>query len=137
VRFDRTPPPHEKSGKPWGGYAGLSLRLVPHAAQWTLTNSAGAKGATAAFGKKALWMDVSGPAGGIAVFDSPRNLRHPTSWYSWQKNMPYISPAFLFNAPYVLSAGKSLTIDYRILVHTGSMDAVSLNAAWESYFRQP
>ncbi|MCX7886115.1 MAG: PmoA family protein [Verrucomicrobiae bacterium] len=110
VVLDRTPIIGEPDGKPGGGYAGLSLRLPKACTNWVFSGAANAQ--------RGEWVDFSGPTGGgVAIVDSPQNPRYPSTWYL-AKSMPYFSPAFLYRGPYTLPAGKSLTLSYRVVVHT-------------------
>jgi hypothetical protein len=45
----------------------------------------------------------------------------------------YFSPALLFNGPYTLPAGKSLTLRYRVLIHPSRADKNLLDAEWRSF----
>jgi hypothetical protein len=136
VVLGRTPIPGEQGGKGWGGYAGLSLRMAKATRGFQFVDSEGRKDKQA-HGKKARWVDFSGelPDGkeaGITIFDHPDNLRHPSPWYV-EKGMPYFSPAVLFNKPYRLEAGKSLTLRYRILIHPGRADKEALEGEWKAF----
>jgi type 1 glutamine amidotransferase len=119
VTLARTPLAHEENGKPYGGYAGLSLRLPLRPDGWSVLTSEGKNTATASHGQPARWLDFSFPGGGIAIIDHPGNPRHPTPWYVHDRSpMSFYSPAVLFNQPLVLAAGQSLTFNYRILIHS-------------------
>jgi hypothetical protein len=119
VTLGRTPLPHEENGKPYGGYAGLSLRLPLQSNGWKVRTSEGKNSAAASHGRNARWLDFSGPGGGIAIIDHPANPRHPTPWYVHDsKPMSFYSPSILFNQALVLDAGKSLKFRYRILIHS-------------------
>ena len=136
VLLDRTPIPGEKGGKGFGGYAGLSVRMAKATRGWQFVDSEGRKDKEA-HGKKARWVNFSGEtstgqSAGIAIFDHPENLRHPSPWYV-TKDMPYFSPAVLFNKPYTLPAGKSLTLRYRILIHAGRAGKDLLEKEWEAF----
>jgi len=136
VNLDRTPIPGQPKGVGHGGYAGLSARMAEATRKWVFTNSEGQIG-SAAHGKAARWMDFSGKTaaggeGGLCIFDHPKNLRHPSPWYVAQ-GMPYVSPALLFNEPYTLPAGSSLTLRYRILVHTGVAGKEALDKEWGDF----
>lgn len=117
VTLIRTPPLGEPGGVAWGGYAGLSLRLNPATRGWTFSNSSGAAGVTALHGKPASWLKFSAgtnlPA--VTIFDDAQNRRHPSPWYVNQ-DMPYFSPALLFDQSLPLSPGEKLTLRYRILI---------------------
>ena len=144
VVLDRTPLPHEEGGKPWGGYAGLSLRLAAATRGWTFLDSEGRQyhqkmgnDARIMHGLAARWIDYSGTtaegaAGGVAVFDHPDNLRHPPKWFVDAK-MPYVSPALLFDRPHTIPAGKSLTLAYRVLVHSGPGRKEALENLWQEF----
>ena len=147
VVLDRTPIPGQKGGAGHGGYAGLSLRMASHTRGWTFLDSQGrshprqdGKPARIMHGQAAKWLDYSGPtkggsAGGVAILDHPKNLRHPAKWYA-NAGMPYFSPAVIFDAPHTLPAGKSLTLRYRIVVHTGRGRKDSLERMWQAFAKE-
>lgn len=120
IVLDRTPP-SSKGGVGWGGYAGLSLRFPPGIKGWSFTTSEGITGAAAGNGKTARWVDFSNATAGIAVFDHPANLRQPSPWYL-NEQLPYFSPALLYNEPLTLAAKQPLTLRYRVLVHRAATD---------------
>ncbi|MEI6177105.1 MAG: DUF6807 family protein [Verrucomicrobiota bacterium] len=122
VNLGRTPLANEPNGKDYGGYAGLSARLVLQSNGWSIRTSEGKTGMTDAHGQGARWLDFFSPIGGIAICDHPDNLRHPAPWYVHDKPpMSYFSPSFLFNEPLVLDAGKSLKLKYHVLIHSKSV----------------
>ncbi len=132
--LDRTPIKGEKGGQSWGGYAGLSLRMAAGTRCWRFIDSEDREGAKNIHGKNARWVDFSGDAGGVAVLDHASNMRCPSAWYVGPK-MPYFGPALLFNKPYTLTAGKSFTLWYRILVHSGRGDPKALADEWYRFCR--
>jgi hypothetical protein len=133
VVLGRTPIPGQANGVEFGGYAGLSLRMAKETRGWTFVDSEGREGA-AIHGKKSAWVNVSGNfvdgRGGVAIFSHPANVRQPSSWYV-AKDMPYFSPAVLFDEPLVLEKGKVLDLKYRILVHGGAVDRAFLENEWK------
>jgi type 1 glutamine amidotransferase/HEAT repeat protein len=141
VKLERTPIPDQPGGVGYGGYAGWSLRLSAATKAWAFRNSGGAVGERETHGKAARWLDFcgktsGGAAAGVAVFDHPSNLRHPTPWYVSQ-GMPYFSPALLFNESYTLTKDKPLTLRYRFLLHMGLLSKEALEKEWESYRATP
>lgn len=139
VVLGRTPILGEEDGKAWGGYAGLSLRMVKEARRWQFRDSEGDRDMNA-HGKTARWVDYSGPTAsgqfaGIAIFDHPANLRSPPPWYV-ARELTYFSPALLFHEPYTLPKGKTLSLKYRVLIHGQKIDRESLNNQWISYAGQ-
>lgn len=143
VVLDRTPP--EKA--PWGGYGGLGFRAATTMREFRAIDSEGRVGRQQAHGKQARWMDFSGVfgekdeppvPGGVAIFDHPANPRHPTPWYlSDNAGMPYFGPALLFAEPMLLKAGESITLKYRILVHTGLGDRADLEKQFQAFAKTP
>jgi len=140
VVLDRTPIPGEKDGKSWGGYAGLSVRIAEHLRNWEVVDSEGRKGLES-HGKKARWVDFSGETadgkiGGVTVFDESDNKRYPSPWsVIMNPKVPfgYFSPAFLFDKPYELEAGKELCLRYGILIHPGRANRNYLELEWKNF----
>lgn len=142
VVLNRTPIPGQEGGKPWGGYAGLSIRMAQDTRGWAFLDSEGrsysvGKKAQTTHGRAARWIDCSGKTksgatGGVAMFDHPGNIRHPSKW-SVFPNMPYFSPAVIFDGPHTIPATKSLTLRYRIVVHTGPGRKNELEKMWQAF----
>lgn len=134
VDLGRTPLPHQPGGKSYGGYAGLSLRLVQQAGDWSVTTSDGPSAFTDAHGKAFRWVDFSSAGPGVAMFDHPQNLRHPSPWYLHNKSpMSFFSPSPLFNEPLVLKAGQTVDFQYRVLIHSKPMTADEIDAACRAF----
>ena len=111
-----------------------SMRLVganKKPGEGKIVNSMGDTDAKA-WGKKAAWVDYSGPVEGktvgIAIFDHPKNPRHPTRWHArdyglfaanpfCEHDMDKTQPAG--TGDFKLPAGQSVTFQYRIILHTG------------------
>ena len=98
------------------------------------------------WGTHAKWVDMSGPIEGktygIAIFDHPSNLRHPTRWHARDYGLfaanPFCEVEMDKSQPkgagdYVLAAGKSVTFKYRVLIHQGEPDVAKLGAAFAEY----
>ena len=99
----------------------------------------------AAWGKPAAWVDLSGVLDGkpvgIACFDHPTNLRHPTCWHARDYGLFAANPFGLHDftkAPknagrFELPEGKSLTFRHRWLLHAGDAEQAKVAeryAAW-------
>lgn len=130
ARLDRTPLPGEPGGAVSGGYAGLSLRLAEDFADRQVMTSDGPVEAWTndRYRGRHIGVDYSGLAGGspagIAVIDHPSNPRSPTPWYVINSpGFSWFTPAFLCYDPFVLRAGGTLVLRYRVLVHPGRWDA--------------
>lgn len=110
-----------------------------------IVNARGQRDAEA-WGKKAEWCDYSGPVEGeivgIAVFDHPQNLRHPTTWHVREYGLFAVNPFglhdFLPGTPkgagdYTIRKGESLTFRYRIWLHRGRAEEARVATQYESY----
>jgi hypothetical protein len=133
LKLDRTP------YTTWGGYGGLTFRGNRN---WQETRLLFSDGTTSdrPLGYRASWCDLSGKfdggphaTGGIAIFDHPKNPRHPTPWYGGTGPGHYFNAAFLFHEPMLIEAGQPLKFAYRVLVHDGMMDRAELQKEYEAY----
>ena len=100
-----------------------------------------------AWGKRADWCDYysehNGKSYGVAIFDHPENLRHPTWWqardyglfganpfgqhdYENLKDQPHIGD-------YTIPAGGSLTLRYRFYFHNGDEKAAKIAEHYAAY----
>ena len=110
-----------------------------------MLNSDGAVGEKAIWGKRADWVDydgnVAGEDLGIAVFDSPRNLRHPTYWHARHYGLlaanPFGVKEFTHDrkqdGSFAIPAGGSLTLRYRVLIHHGDFEQAHVADAYGRY----
>ncbi len=137
-----------QGGTAGGGYAGMSVRISQATGDWRLIDSEGRVDlpggpvAKNTHGQKARWMDFSvvdtatGATGGIAILQHPSTLRFPTYWHNVMDDkfpFGYFSPAPLWAEPYTLEAGKSLRVNYRILVHQGRKTKDQIDAEWNRF----
>lgn len=104
-----------------------------------------------AWGKRGEWADYSavreGRTYGVAIFDHPQNLRHPTWWHARDYGLFAANPfgqqdfepgkARENAGLHVLPPGGSLTLRYRILLHTGDPQAARLAERFAEYARGP
>jgi len=83
------------------------------------------------WGKRARWVDYSGPVNGqivgVAMFDHPRNPRHPTWWHVRDYGLFAANPFGLHefdkqpegSGNLTVPEGGSITFRYRFFVHRG------------------
>lgn len=111
-----------------------------------IVTSTGARDAQA-WGKRADWCDYYAPHDGkiygVAIFDHPQNLRHPTWWmardyglfganpfgqhdYENLKDQPHIGD-------YTIPAGGTLTLRYRFVFHLGDEQAAKVAELYRDY----
>ncbi len=113
-----------------------------------MCNARGQVGEQQCWGKPAEWCDYVGPVGGetvgIAIFDSPRNFRHPTRWHIRGYGLFTANPFGLshFDGPghdgsKRWEKGESVTFDYRIVIHRGDTDAARVADQYALYTSNP
>jgi hypothetical protein len=126
--------------RPSGGYAGLGYRPARGMdVNGRLVTSQGAA-TTADKGKSARWADYSGEldgagtVGGLAVFDHPRNVRHPPPFFVLgPPGFGFLNPSPLFHEGLTLASGETLRLRYRVLVHEGSGDPDDLEGEYRRW----
>jgi len=113
-----------------------------------IVNSEGQSG-DAAWGQAARWVDYSGPIDeqtvGIAIFDHPANLRHPTRWHARDYGLVAANPFGLHEfaqAPsgtgdHVIPAGGSLALRYLFVFHRGDAAAADIEERWQRWAEAP
>jgi len=132
VVLDRTPLPGQPNGRIYGGYAGYSVRMNKDVIGGTFFSSEGLTGSKAHC-QPARWMTYSTTIGGSLLFmDHPTNLRYPAKWYV-AENMPYFSPSVILDGPHTLKAGKSLRLQYRLVIYPEAVDAESAEKQWKEW----
>lgn len=128
----------------------ISLRVAPSMrgiAGGTIRNSRRGVGEAGCWGKRAEWCDytgsVNGKTVGIAIFDHPINLRHPTYWHVRDYGLFAANPFGIsyfegdksLNGSLTIGKGDCLRFKYRVLVHLGLVDSKSLNKVFTDYCR--
>lgn len=107
-------------------------------------NSEGVRGADV-WGKRARWVDywgeIDGKTVGIAIFDNPRNPRHPTWWHARDYGLIAVNPFGIHDfekkpartGDLKIPAGESRTFSYRFVFHEGDTDAARIGALYDAY----
>ncbi len=97
------------------------------------------------WGTAAKWIDYSavldGGAVGVACFDHPDNLRHPTTWHARDYGLVAANPFGLHDfqkkpkgaGDYVLKPEAPLRLRYRWLFHRGDAGAARLGERWKAW----
>lgn len=104
----------------------------------------------AAWGKRAAWCDYhaehNGRTYGVAIFDNPKNLHHPTWWHArdyglfaanplgWHDFEPKTTAAGA--GTHVIPAGGSITFRHRVLIHLGDEKAAHLAERYADYAKE-
>ncbi len=127
-----------------------ALRLRPDPARGVTEvsgqaiNSEGIAG-TDVWGKSARWIDYSGTIDGhvcgIAIFDHPDNLRHPTTWHAREYGLVAANPFGLHYfqqkpqgaGDWTLKAGQPATFRYGVVLHRGTHETFDIESAWRDF----
>ena len=137
-------PTLKRNGVQHGGYAGLGYRGAVTMTNPMFTASNGwtnSKNLTG-YGENADWMDITarlgsanGPAGGLTIFDHPKNPRYPSPWYIWYAAGEHVfyMPAILYNEPLELGAGKTMKLRYRVYMHSDKLDTKKSNELFKQF----
>jgi hypothetical protein len=110
-----------------------------------MLNAEGAVGEKEIWGKRANWVDYSGTVAGeklgIAIFDSPRNPKHPTYWHARGYGLFAVNPfgeRDFYNdktrdGSLNIPPGKALTFRYRVLIHHGDAGETNIAEAYRQF----
>jgi Methane oxygenase PmoA len=110
-----------------------------------MVNSEGATGEKEIWGRRADWVDYYGNVAdesvGVAMFDDPKNLRHPTYWHARQYGLLSANPFGLRefqhdrrqDGSFVILAGGSLVLRYRVLIHHGTFREARVSNVYQQY----
>ena len=110
-------------------------------------NSAGDTGKPI-WGKSAKWVDyfgaIDGKQVGIAMFDHPSNLRHPTTWHAREYGLVAANPFGLHYfkrqkkgaGDYRLQLGSSLKLRYRIVFYEGQKTDAEIEQYYTEFTKQ-
>lgn len=98
------------------------------------------------WGKRAPWIDywaeIDGNTVGIAVFDHPSNLRHPTWWHAREYGLLSANPFGIHHfeekddehlGEYTLKQGDSLTFKHRFVFHQGDYQAAHIEQLYKQW----
>lgn len=121
-----------------------ALRLRGEVARGHANDSEGRKDGDL-WGERSRWLTYHGPVDGeevgVAVFDHPANLRHPTWWHARDYGLVAANPfgAHDFDGEpegagdFELGEGETLRMRYRVLLYAGAPDLEALEAEWRAY----
>ena len=114
----------------------------------TITNAEGKVGAKACWGQPSPWVDYSGPVGdhtvGLAIFDHPKNFRHPTRWHVRDYGLFTVN-CFGWShfkgkgndGSHTWKAGERVTFRHRVFIHTGDVKQGQVAGHYQNYADPP
>jgi hypothetical protein len=128
----------------------FALRLGPElsAPHVHMINSDGAQGEAAIWGRPADWVDYSGTISGepvsVAVFESLKSFRHPTTWHARAYGLlaanPFGAREFTKDpkqdGSWTVPEGQSLTFCYRVLIYDGQLSSSQLTDLYHQYTKE-
>lgn len=102
-----------------------------------------------AWGKRAEWVDFSGPVSGewvgIALMDHPSNPRYPTYWHVRNYGLMTINPIALHDYTgdprqrwdLIIPDGETVTFNFRVYVHEGDANEALVADRWHDWVNPP
>jgi len=104
----------------------------------TIVNAEDKSGEKETFGVASPWCDYSGTRSGvtegIAILQHPNNRWFPCKWFT--RDYGFFSPTPMFwlkDGQVELAKGETLTLRYRVVVHTGDAKAADINELFKQY----
>ncbi|MFA5192301.1 MAG: PmoA family protein [Verrucomicrobiia bacterium] len=122
----------------------MSVTAKGKVAMGHIINSEGARDKDT-WGKRAAWVDYYGPVNnkpvGVAIFDHPKNPRHPTWWHVRDYGLFSVNPYGIHDfekkpagtGDLKVEAGKKVTFRYRFLFHTGDEKGGKVSEHYKEY----
>jgi len=109
-----------------------------------MVNADGLAGMAQVWGKRSDWVDCSGEVDGeklgVAIFDDPRNPRHPTYWHARDYGLfalnPFGAHAFDRAQPeshWQLPKGKQIVFRWRVAIHPGDAESGHVAELYKEY----
>jgi hypothetical protein len=113
-----------------------------------MENSTGGVTEKQVWGKRATWLDYSGPVDGqifgIGMMDHPGNLNHPCYWHARDYGLvgtnPFARASFEKGQPdtgHHQKKGETLTFRYRVLIHRGNAAEGRVDDAYHGWVQAP
>ena len=131
---------------------GFAMRLADEFRQERgaiLANAQGLRDTERIWGQASRWVDyssaVDGREAGVAIFDHPSNLRHPTRWhargYSLCSANPFGERDFTgdeeADGKFTVPAGQVLALRYRVVIHEGGNGPPAVERWYQEFAAEP
>lgn len=105
----------------------------------TIVNAEGETGEKGTFGKRSAWIDYHGKrmgkTEGMAIMQHPTNEWYPAPWFT--RDYGFFSPTPMYwpknEKNTLLKKGETITLRYRVLVHTGDHKEAKIAEQFEKY----
>jgi hypothetical protein len=123
----------------------FAVRVAPELAVQgggALRNAHGDLKEAGTFGKAAPWADYrgrhAGETEGVALFSHPQNRGFPERWFT--RDYGFMSPTpiyWLDPEVWVMAAGETWHLTYRVVVHAGDPDPAQVEQWYQTWARTP
>lgn len=124
------------------------LRLEGDVAEGSIINSDGVTGKDV-WGKRAKWVafwgQIDGKTCGIAIFDHPTNLRHPTWWHARDYGLFTANPFGMSDfergkhkrgaGNHAVKAGEQLDLQYRFVFFAGTAEEADIANKYDQWVK--
>ncbi len=134
---------HDDKEGAWSIRTIPTLRLEGDHAKGSIINSEGDKDKPA-WGKRAKWVDYSGPVNGktmgVTILNHPKSLRHPTPWHVRTYGLFTANPfgtrsldKSAADGSIKLRKGESVKLRHRVIFHEGGSSGEAIEKAFAAY----
>ena len=136
-----TPPGKRAIALSGSAYFGLGMRFVQSMDPGgKFFNADGKKGVAGTNDARSAWCAYTASAEGkpvtVAIFDDPRNPRHPATWFTMEQGFAYIAATLnLSKEPLRIEAGKPLVLRYGVAAWDGEVARAKIDAVRERIVR--
>lgn len=127
-------------------YHGLGMRFVQSMDKVGQHFNAAGKQGTVFRGDERLvrakWCAYTATANGkpvtVAIFDDPKNLRHPATWFTMTKSFAYLSATLNYHKePLKVIQGNLITLRYAVAVWDGKVKKEKIDKLYRQWSTQP
>ena len=136
-----SPPPGKKSVTLTGStYFGLGARFIESMdVGGHFQNADGKTGVKDTNDKRSAWCAYSAKANGkpvtVAMFDCPKNPRHPATWFTMDSRFSYLAATLdLSKRPLVVEADRPLELRYGVALWDGQVSTDQIHATYRRFF---
>ena len=104
----------------------------------TIRNSAGAVNERGVLGKRAKWVDYSGPiakdtAEGITLMDHPNNPQHPTIFHA--RDDGWMGASLTHSQAITITPNRPLSLRYALYIHSGVPSRKAIGRRFDAFSR--
>ena len=135
-----SPPPGKNSVTLTGStYFGLGARFIESMdVDGSFQNGDGKAGVEDTNDKQSPWCAYSAKADGkpvtVAMFDCPKNPRHPATWFTMDKRFAYLAATLdLSKRPLVVEAGNPLELRYGVALWDGQASKDQIHTQYRQF----